>query len=144
MLTALDRKNAGLSLTGRPKKKAKKRAITKAKRTKYKRIKSSPAAEIFEKPFIEPKNASVKAVSAKSIGEITHYYEKIQVGVIKLTGKLEVGDMITYSTYDGSYEQIVESMEIDRKPVFKAGKGKEIGLKLYKAPRVGGVVFINK
>lgn len=131
LLTALDRKNAGLPLTGKPGKIIKKRIskpkITLTKAIKARKRKPTPIANI-----------------AKPIGEITHYYEKIQVGVIKLSKKLEVGDMITYFTCNDSYEQIVESMEIDRKPVFAAGRGKEIGLKLYKAPRVGSTVFINQ
>ena len=98
---------------------------------------------LTKKRVSKPKKAKSTPI-VEPIGEITHYYEKIQVGVIKLSKKLEVGDMITYSTCDDNYEQIVESMEIDRKPVFRAGRGKEIGLKLYKAPKVGSAVFINQ
>lgn len=80
----------------------------------------------------------------KSIGVITHYYDKIKVGVIKLTNTLSVGDCIEYQTEKGPYSQIVESMEINREPAFKAGRGKEIGLKLRKIPRVGSSVKMIK
>lgn len=90
-----------------------------------------------------------KIPKPKSIGTLTHYYGKIQVGVIKLSGTLSVGDCIRYETADSLtnpdedlYEQVVDSMEIDREPVFKAGKGKEIGLKLQKTPRTSCTVFI--
>ena len=87
-----------------------------------------------------------EALAPALIGEITHYYDKIKVGVIKLSATLSIGDRIAYQTADAEsdepYEQIIESMEIDRVPVFTAGRGKEIGLKLKKTPRVGGAVFI--
>jgi len=75
-----------------------------------------------------------------TVGTITHYYGKIEVGVIKLKGALSVGDCISYETPEGDYEQIVESMEIDRVPVFKAKKGDDIGLKLRKIAKVGSPV----
>ncbi|MEK9132144.1 MAG: hypothetical protein AAB606_00330 [Patescibacteria group bacterium] len=94
------------------------------------------ATQSFEAPIIE--EAPVPVAKQKIIGSVTHYYDKIQVGVMKLKGTVCVGDMISYETLDGeTYEQIVESMEIDRDPVFKAGKGKEVGLKLMRIPKIG-------
>lgn len=96
----------------------------------------SATAPVFEAPIIE--EAPEPVVKQKIIGSVTHYYDKIQVGVMKLKGTVCVGDMISYETFDGeTYEQIIESMEIDRNPVFKAGKGKEIGLKLMRIPKIG-------
>ena len=58
-----------------------------------------------------------------------------------LSATLCVGDFISYKTESGEmYEQIVDSMEINRKPVFKAGRGKEAGLKLAAAARIGSAV----
>ncbi|MFA6521045.1 MAG: hypothetical protein WCT53_01530 [Candidatus Gracilibacteria bacterium] len=100
----------------------------------------------FDAPLIDdeplPKTRTLRkkatSVKTKIIGSVTHYFEKIHVGVISLSGILSVGDCITYETADGeSYEQVVDSMEIDREPVFKAGKGSEIGIKLNAIPRIG-------
>jgi putative protease len=102
---------------------------------------SPPLMDFFSKStFEEPKAPPQK--TPKVIGEVTHYYNKIQVAVIKLKGILNVGDLITYDTTDGDYQEIVESMEIDRKPVFKAGKGKEIGIKLRREPKIGSTVSL--
>ncbi len=95
------------------------------------------SAPLFSEPLMEPKKM-------KLIGTITHYYDKIKVGVIKLTAPLSVGDCITYKTNEGAYEEIVESLEINREPVFKGGRGKEVGLKLRKIPRVGAEVSVVK
>lgn len=77
---------------------------------------------------------------SKKIGTITHYYEKIQVGVINLRKELSVGDVIQYETDEEPYEQVVESMEIDRRPVFSGSKGDDIGIKLSKKPVLNGAV----
>ena len=83
----------------------------------------------FEAPIIS------SPVGPTFVGTVTHYYNKINVAVIKLADTLSVGDCITYYTPAGPYEQAVESIEIDRVPVFSAHKGQEIGIKLKKEPR---------
>lgn len=105
---------------------------------------SPPLIGGFENTHFEEAKAPepAPAKKSKSIGAITHYYDRIQVGVIKLSGVLCVGDCISYETADRIlYEQIVESMEINREPVFKAGRGKDVGLKLRKIPQIGSGVF---
>lgn len=167
ILTALDRKKAGIAPEGLQRKKKKasvkkprvqtskinfwgagllpKKSVKKRKMRAVRARKIPAIAEIettAEETFAAPLIADFKAnfenkSKQKTIGTITHYYDRIQVGVIKLAGALSVGDCITYETIDGQYEQIVESMEINREPVFKASRGKEIGLKLHKIPRIG-------
>lgn len=99
---------------------------------------STPVTTKSSRPSIK----LLRGKKSKIIGRISHYYEKIHVAVIALSATLSVGDFITYETADGEdYQQVVESMEIDREPVFKAGKGKEVGIKIRKNPRVGcGVI----
>lgn len=113
ILTALDRKKARLAPL----------FLDKSKKAKKKK---SPTKKILQRD--------------NTIGILTHYYDKINVGVIKLSATIAVGDNIEYQTYDGQFEQIVESMEIEREPVFQARKGKEIGLKLKKIPKIGSKV----
>lgn len=107
-----------------------------------------PVLESFSEPIIDfeiPEISSVTPVRKKSkaIGIITHYYDKIKVGVIKLSGTLSVGDSMIYETDEGLFEQLVESMEIDRQPVFKAGKGEEVGIKLKRKTSVDSKVFFR-
>lgn len=154
ILTALDRKKAGLLPEGLKRavkiKPAQKKKSAPRPKLRIKNIFSSktfsePVLEKFTEPsFIEPIIEPIiqpARLRQKKIGVITHYYDKIKVGVIKLSGTLCVGDCIKYETFDGRYEQVVESMEIDRNPVFKACKGKEIGLKLSRLPRIGSIVL---
>lgn len=62
------------------------------------------------------------------IGEITHYFRKIQVAVLKLSKSLEVGDEIRIQGGEIDFTQKVESMEMDHQKVKKAKAGQSVGL----------------
>jgi len=75
------------------------------------------------------------------IGKITHYFSKIGVAVIELTLPLSVGDRIQIKGPLTDFEQIVDSMQIDRKPIQRAEGGQSVGLKLAQVARERDVVF---
>ena len=54
-------------------------------------------------------------MAGKKIGEITHYYSNIEVGIIKLSDKLEVGDKIHVQGSTTDFEQDVAEMQYDHK-----------------------------
>ena len=65
------------------------------------------------------------------IGKITHYFGKIEVGILEITkGKLAVGDTIHIKGGSTDFEQTVDSMQIEHEQVEKAKKGDVIGLKV--------------
>ena len=86
-----------------------------------------------------PKKTSKKQ---KLIGEITHYFGKIKVAVVKLKGVLRVGDTIRIvGGEETDFEQEIKSMEIDYKKI-KTAKAKEsVGLKTKKKVREGYKVY---
>lgn len=75
------------------------------------------------------------------IGKITHYYSNLGVAIIELSDKLEVGDRIKIKGVTSNFEQDVDSIQIDRKPIEKAKKGDVIGLKVGEKVREGDEVF---
>lgn len=76
----------------------------------------------------------------KPVGKITHYFEKIGVGVLELSDSLAEGDKIRVEMPDGSsFEQVVSSMQIERVPVKKAKKGDAVGIKLAQPVRNAAV-----
>ncbi len=75
------------------------------------------------------------------IGHITAYIEKIQVAIIKLEKPLRIGDIIQITAEDMLFQQPVDSMQINRKPVKIAKKGSEIGLKVGMEPQLNGTVY---
>lgn len=75
------------------------------------------------------------------IGKITHYFGKIEVGIIELSKELNVGDMIHIKGSTSDFEQKVDSMQIEHKSVEKAKKGDVIGLKTKEKVREGDEVY---
>jgi len=65
----------------------------------------------------------------KKIGEITHFFGKIKVGIVKMTGILKVGDSIRILGGETDFDQSVQSIEIDGKKIKKTKKGDLVGLK---------------
>lgn len=66
----------------------------------------------------------------EEIGSVTHYFNKINVAAIELTGELEVGDTIHIQGHTSDFTQPVESMQIEPDSVEKAGPGDQIGIKV--------------
>lgn len=77
----------------------------------------------------------------KKIGEVTHYWGKIGVAGIKLTGTLSVGDTIRIRGATTDFEQVVSSMQIEHENIETAEKGQEIGLKVKEKVRIGDTVY---
>lgn len=77
----------------------------------------------------------------KKIGEITHFYGKIKVGIIKLSSALKDGDNIRIIGGETDFDQSVQSMEIEGKKVNKAQKGDVIGLEFSQKVREGYEVY---
>jgi len=77
----------------------------------------------------------------KLIGKISHFYPKISVAVVELEDTLKVGDRISIERASGSFEQTVDSMEIEHEKVQKAEAGQSIGLSVSERTREGAKVY---
>ena len=76
------------------------------------------------------------------IGQVSHYFGKIQVAAIELSeGELSVGDTIHVKGHTSDFTQTIDSMQIDNAEVTKAGKGKSVGIRVAEHARVGDTVF---
>ena len=77
----------------------------------------------------------------KPIGEVTHWYDKISVAVIKLNKALKVGDQIKIKHGDVEFTETIGSMQLDHKQVDKGKKGDEVAVKLSKQAKDGSEVY---
>jgi putative protease len=76
------------------------------------------------------------------IGQVSHYFGKIQVAAIELTdGELSLGDTIHIKGHTSDFTQKIESMQIEREEVDHAVKGQSIGIRVQDHARVGDDVF---
>lgn len=67
----------------------------------------------------------------EEIGVVTHYYGKISVAGITLTGgSLKVGDRIRVKGHTTDFEQTVESMQIEHDSVQEAKAGQDVGVRV--------------
>jgi len=77
----------------------------------------------------------------KPVGKVTHFFDKIGVAIVKLDAVLKVGDKIKFEGHGVSFEQPVDSMQIDREPVKAAKMGDEVGMKVAQPVKAGDLVF---
>ena len=75
------------------------------------------------------------------IGKITHYFGKIEVGIVELSKELNIGDTIHVKGSTTDFEQKVKSIQIEHEQVEKAKKGDVIGLKVKEKVREGDEVY---
>ena len=78
----------------------------------------------------------------EEIGIITHYFSKINVGVLELsTGELRIGDTIHIKGHTTDFYQKVESMQVEHNAVDIAKKGEPVGIKVESPVRENDAVY---
>ena len=75
------------------------------------------------------------------IGHILHFFSKINVAVVELALPLTVGNRILIKGPSTDFEQIVDSMQIDRQSLARAEGGQSIGLKVAQPVKEKDVVY---
>jgi len=78
----------------------------------------------------------------KKIGEVSHYFDHIPAGIIKLTDTLKIGDNVHFKGATTDFEQEVTSMQIDHSDIKEAKAGNEVGVKVTDRVREGDEVFL--
>ncbi len=74
----------------------------------------------------------------KEIGTVTHWFGNVGVAGIELSG----GDRISIKGHTTDFESQVDSLQIDREDVERAGAGDDVGIKLAERARVGDTVSL--
>ncbi len=65
------------------------------------------------------------------VGKVSIFFAKPSVAAIDITsGTLSIGDTVRIRGATTNFEQRIESMEIDRKPVPTATAGQSVGIKV--------------
>jgi len=103
-----------------------------------KKVKKKPARKAAKKPRKSAAAKKRKVVSGraktkqlpeeKEIGVITHYFDKISVGIIKLKGPLAVSEHIHIKGNNTDFRQVISSMQYNHKDITLAERGLEIGI----------------
>jgi putative protease len=80
-------------------------------------------------------------MAEEPVGTITHYFSKPQVGVVKVTAEIKIGDTLHFHGHTTDFQQVVGSMEVEHKSIESAAPGAEIAIKLENRVREGDQVF---
>jgi len=75
------------------------------------------------------------------IGKVNHYYNRISVAVLELSGELQIGDKILILGRTTELTQVVTSMEIEHRKMQMVGPGMDVALKVAEPVRKGDVVY---
>ncbi|OGW85467.1 MAG: translation elongation factor-like protein [Omnitrophica bacterium RIFCSPLOWO2_01_FULL_45_10] len=66
----------------------------------------------------------------KEVGTVTHYFGRVNVGIIQLADLLKVGDNIHVKGHTTDFSQGIDSMQIEHVVVTEAKAGDAVGIKL--------------
>ncbi|MEM1514371.1 MAG: EF-Tu/IF-2/RF-3 family GTPase [Candidatus Thermoplasmatota archaeon] len=78
----------------------------------------------------------------EEIGIVEHFFSRIGVAAIKIkSGTLKIGDRIRIKGQTTDFEQVVESMEINKQKINEAKAGDDIGIKVIDRVREGDIVY---
>ncbi|MEM4272654.1 MAG: hypothetical protein QXH30_03615 [Candidatus Bilamarchaeaceae archaeon] len=77
------------------------------------------------------------------VGKVSHYFGKLGVAALSLSGELKKGDRVKFEQKDGStvLETTVSSMQINRKDVESAGPGDDAAIKVEGKVHEGNFVY---
>ena len=71
------------------------------------------------------------------VGTVTHYFGKVQVGIVSLTANITIGDTLQFRDHGSDCEQAVTSMQIEHPAVETASAGTEVGIRVDQRVREG-------
>jgi translation initiation factor IF-2 len=81
-------------------------------------------------------------VNKDLVGKVIHFYDKISVAVIKLDKALRIGDKVKFVHGENSFEQTIESMQLEHVQVQEAKKGHEVAVKVNKEAKSGTLIYL--
>ena len=76
------------------------------------------------------------------IGWVTHYYNHINVAVLKLTEGLKLGDKIHIRGHTTNLVERVASMEVNHHPVEWVKSGEDVAIKVNEPVHEHDIVFL--
>ncbi len=76
------------------------------------------------------------------IGEVIHFYNRIQVAVLRLSEPIKLGDKLHFLGAHTDFLQEIRSMQIEHQPIEEAEAGSEVAVKVDQRVRRGDSVFL--
>lgn len=80
-------------------------------------------------------------MAEKLIGKVSHYFDKINVAVVKLTAAVALGDELIFRKGEEEVMQTLESIQIDNESLQKAKAGDVVGVEVHTPVKPGTEVY---
>lgn len=81
-------------------------------------------------------------MAEEKVGVVTHFYTALNVGTVKLSGPVKMGDTLHFKGSSTDFTQSVTSMQLEHKAVTEAEAGNEVGIEVTEKVREGDEVFL--
>ena len=81
-------------------------------------------------------------MSGVRIGEVTHFFDRINVAVIQLSNTLSKGDNVHFLGHGSDFSQEIGSIQIEHESIESAHKGQEIAIKVIKPVKPHTSIFL--
>ena len=75
------------------------------------------------------------------VGRVSGFFAHPSVAIVELTAPLKLGDRIYIKGHTTDFQQVVDSLQVDRQPLQEAGQGQSVGLKVTQRCRKRDVVY---
>jgi hypothetical protein len=77
----------------------------------------------------------------KPIGVVTHYFNHLNVAIVKLKQELKKGTNVKFTGHTTNFEQEASEIQYDHEDIEGGKKGQEVGIKVKDQVREGDEVF---
>ena len=77
----------------------------------------------------------------EAIGRVSAFFAHPSAAIVELTAPLRVGDTIYVKGHTTEFQQIVESMQMDRQPVQEGAAGQSLAIQMKDRCRKQDVVY---
>ncbi len=123
--------------------KAVKKVQTQVRRTAKKVVKRAvkQAVSAANKALRPAGYKIVPMAGKKLVGEISHFFDKISVGVVEVKDAIRAGDKISIEGPQTNFTQTVASMQIEHDKIDTAKKGQSVGMKMAQPVRRKDLVY---
>lgn len=78
----------------------------------------------------------------RAIGKVIHYWTRLGVAGVELTGSLKIDDWILFRGVTTDFQQRVTSMQLNHQFIPEAHAGQQVGILVADRVRAGDTVFL--
>lgn len=79
--------------------------------------------------------------SGEQVGEVIHFYSKINVGVLRCAKPLKLGERVHFMGRHTDFEQEIASMQVEHQAVEEVGSGDEVAIQVKQRVRRGDKIY---